>query len=93
MKLSEIDPQGLIGEAYRIRGIGASQCRSIFLDWLLKLPAGTDETEAMRLMLRIHAPLAAPEHPMTALLREGLSGRARPKRRGGARGRRGAGGR
>ncbi len=88
MKLAEIDPRGLIGEAYRIRGIGAAECRAIFLDWLLKLPAGMNETEAMRLLLRIHAPLAPPGHPMTRLLEEGLAGRVQPRRRGGARRRR-----
>ena len=36
-----LDPKGLIREAYRIEGITAAQCRSIFLDWALSLPDTT----------------------------------------------------
>jgi len=35
MKGDARDPRGLIREAYKIDGITASQCRSIFLDWAL----------------------------------------------------------
>ena len=37
-----LDPKGLIREAYRIDGITAGECRSIFLDWALSLPDGQD---------------------------------------------------
>ena len=81
------DPRNLIGEAYRIEGIGAADCRSIFLDWALGLPAGVAPAEAATALLAAHAPPA--DHPMTALLAEAASGASRRgHRRGGARGRR-----
>jgi hypothetical protein len=81
------DPRGLIREAYRIEGIGAADCRSIFLDWALGLPAGTAPAEAAAALLAAHAPPA--DHPMTALLREAAGGTAgQARRRGGAKGRR-----
>jgi hypothetical protein len=98
------DPRALIHEAYRIEGIGAADCRSIFLDWALGLPAGTSTAEAAAALLAHHAPPA--DHPMTALLRaaveegDGDGGRdgggagsgAGRRRRGGARGRERPGG-
>lgn len=85
------DPRELIAEAYRIEGIGAADCRSIFLDWALGLPAGVAPAEAAAALLAHHSPPA--EHPMTALLAEaagspgdGTAGQGR--RRGGAKGRR-----
>ncbi len=80
------DPRELIREAYRIEGIGPADCRSIFLDWALGLPAGTPPAEAAAALLAHHAPPA--DHPMTALLREAAGGPAgRGRRRGGPRGR------
>ena len=80
------DRRGLITEAYRIEGIGAADCRSIFLDWALGLPAGVAPTQAAAALLAHHRP--PEDHPMTALLREAAG---RPagigRRRGGARGR------
>jgi hypothetical protein len=80
----EVDPVGLIREAYRIEGIGETECRSIFLDWALRLPAGIEEREAIAVLLARHGQ-AAPDHPMTAILRAGLAPPARPRRRGGRR--------
>lgn len=82
------DPKGLIYEAYRIEDIGAAECRSIFLDWALSLPLGRDTGDALRRLLALHGE-AAPDHPMTAVMREGLAGAGelRPRRRGGWRGR------
>ena len=77
------DPKGLVREAYRIEGIGPAECRSIFIDWALSLPAGTDTDAALGALLERHA--AEPDHPMTAVLREGLSRRADPPRRRGGR--------
>jgi hypothetical protein len=76
-----LDPRGVIREAYRIEGIGAESCRSIFLDWALGLPAGIDATDAALALLARHQP-AAPDHPMTAVLRESAQPvpRARPRR-------------
>lgn len=82
----QIDPKGLIHEAYRIDGITAGECRSIFLDWALSLPDGQDSGDAMRrLMNRLGT--QAPDHPMTRVLQEGVTGTARARRRGGWRGR------
>lgn len=81
-----LDAKGLIQEAYRIEGIGPSECRSIFLDWALSLPGDIDQVEAVRRMLERYA--AEPEdHPMHAVLREGLDRVGTPRRRGGWRAR------
>jgi len=76
------DPKGLIRESYAIEGITLPECRSIFLDWALSLAAGTDAREAMRVHLAGYGP-ANPDHPMTAVLTEGLKPAAAPRRRGG----------
>jgi hypothetical protein len=80
------DPKGLIREAYRIDAITASQCRSIFLDWALSLPAGRDADGALRDLLARHA-ANAPDHPMSEVLRQGLTKMTNPRRRGGWRAR------
>ncbi len=80
MTLDEIDRSGLIREAYRIEGITAPECRSIFVDWALKLPEGVAPAEAIRLLL---ASYGTEGHPMTAVLTEGISAPAAPRRRGG----------
>lgn len=76
-----LDPKGLIREAYRIDGIGAAECRSIFLDWALSLPAQSDPRGAIPALLDRHAD--AGDHPMTDTLRAGLELPPRPRRRGG----------
>ena len=48
------DPKGLVREAYRIEGIGPAECRSIFIDWALSLPAGTDTDAALAALLERH---------------------------------------
>lgn len=73
------DPHDLIHEAYRIEGIGAAECRAIFFDWAMGLPAGRDMVAAAK---TLHADLSGqnPDHPMTGLLAEaslGVSGGAR----------------
>jgi hypothetical protein len=78
------DPKGLIREAYRIDGITAAQCRSIFLDWALSLP-DTTGTAIQALLDQYGAD--APDHPMTLVLRDGLAQVATPRRRGGWRSR------
>lgn len=80
-----LDPKGLIFEAYRMEGITAGECRSIFLDWALSLPTTSDTAAAIRSLLDKYA--EAESHPMTAILREGLGGMAAPRRRGGWRSR------
>ena len=80
------DPRGLIFESYRIEGITAGECRSIFLDWALGLPAGRPAADAITSLLDKYE-AANPVHPMTEVLHAGLSAPAKPKRRGGAMGR------
>ena len=82
----ETDPRGLIFEAYRIDGITAAECRSIFLDWALSLPDGTDTCNAIKHLLARHGTDPA-DHPMTVVLGEGLTRMAAPRRRGGWRSR------
>ncbi|MCX7645827.1 MAG: hypothetical protein N2Z62_11105 [Rhodobacteraceae bacterium] len=86
MRLEEADPKGLIRESYRIEGIGAPECRSIFLDWALSLGPGTDTRLALRRVIAEYGQDA--DHPMTAVLKAGLDGAAEARRRGGRRGRR-----
>ncbi|WP_299962221.1 hypothetical protein [uncultured Roseobacter sp.] len=81
------DPKGLIREAYRIDGIGLAECRTIFLDWALSLPEGQEAGAALRDLLARYGE-ADPDHPMTAVMQEGLAKAAQPTRRGGWRGRR-----
>ena len=75
------DHKGLIYEAFRIEGITPEECRSIFVDWALSL-AEADPRPAIAALLETHA--ADPEdHPMKAVLREGLAQAPAAKRRGG----------
>jgi len=74
-----LDPKGLIADAYRIDGITAGECRSIFLDWALSFDGDT-KTAIPRLLDR-HG--IAADHPMTKTLEDGLGRAAAPKRRGG----------
>lgn len=78
------DPKGLIREAYRIEGITPGECRSVFLDWALSLPDGTDSRAAMARLQARHG-ADAPDHPMSRILAEGLRAGSGPaaRRRGG----------
>lgn len=79
-----VDPRGLMHEAYRME-LTPQDCRSIFLDWALGLPEGGGQAETAALLA--HYADRHPDHPMTALLREGLRdpapARRRPRRRPG----------
>lgn len=80
------DKRGVIAESYRIEGISAADCRSIFLDWALGLPAEIPAADAAAALLDHYSPPA--DHPMTGLLKEAAE--APPfmsHRRGGAMGR------
>ncbi len=78
-----VDPRGLILEAYRME-IGPKDCRTIFFDWALGLPGPAGEAEIAALLA--HYGPGHPDHPMTAVLREGLERAAAPQgRRGGRR--------
>lgn len=85
-ELNELDHKQLIREAFRIDGITESQCRSIFLDWALSLPAGIENRVAIEQILAYYRdePL---DHPMSLVLRQGLDEMAAPRRRGGWRSR------
>lgn len=83
----DLDPKGLIRESYRIDGIVAPECRSIFLDWALSVPLGTDTRGLVQSLLERHADEPA-EHPMTLTLRAALNTPDPSRRRGGAMGRR-----
>lgn len=76
----DIDPRGLIFEAYRIEAISAPECRVIFLDWAMS----SSQDRAMPAMLAellAHYGPANPDHPMTRLIAEGMSRSVTPKRR------------
>lgn len=83
------DPKGLIREAYRINGISAPECRTIFLDWALGVPSGTDPRDAVAALLTLYADEPA-DHPMTLTLKDALAAPNAAKRRGGRAGRFGA---
>lgn len=76
------DPKGLVRESYRIEGITAGECRSIFLDWALSLPLGADTSPLIETLLAEYG-VAQQDHPMTVTLREGLAKQPGPGRRGG----------
>jgi hypothetical protein len=80
------DPKGLIRESYRIDGITAAECRSIFLDWALSVPPDADHPALIGDLIATYA-AANPDHPMTATLRAGLTPSGPPRRRGGRAGR------
>jgi len=80
----DIDPRGLIFESFRIDGIGAEECRTIFLDWALGVPEGDDMAGHLSKLIE-HYGGRNPDHPMTGILREGLGRVALPTRRGGRR--------
>ncbi|WP_340108732.1 hypothetical protein [Pikeienuella sp. HZG-20] len=83
----DLDPRALILDAYRIEGIGAADCRAIFLDWALGVAPERDMAADARRLLAHHGP-SAPDHPMTAILRDSAARPAPAARRGGAAGRR-----
>ena len=86
-KGDDLDPRGLIQESYRIDGITAAECRSIFMDWALGTPAGADVRALIGKLVAQYAD-DHPDHPMTGVLRAGLETPQRPVRRGGWAGRR-----
>ena len=82
MDLAEADPKGLVRESYRIDGITAAECRSVFIDWALSLPVDAPMKDAIRTLMAQYA-LGAPEHPMSKVLQDGLLTPDAPRRRGG----------
>ncbi|MBS8228706.1 hypothetical protein [Vannielia litorea] len=84
---ARFDHKGLIREAYAMEGVGPGEARSIFLDWALSLPEAVAQREALSALYEQYG-RAAPEHPMSAVLKEAMEADMEPKRRGGWRGRR-----
>jgi hypothetical protein len=85
MRLEQADPKGLIRESYRIEGITAPECRSIFLDWAISLTPGTEARLALKRLIAEYGGNGG--HPMTAVLKAGLETPAATGRRGGRRAR------
>ena len=85
-KGDDLDPKGLIFEAYRIEGITLAECRTIFLDWALSVPGTQVPAERIAALLDKYG-RANPDHPMTQTLTEGQERIAQPRRRGGWRSR------
>ncbi|MCJ7873606.1 hypothetical protein Q4577_10170 [Marinovum sp. 2_MG-2023] len=79
-----LDPRGLIYESYRMRGITEAECRSIFLDWALAVDA---EIQGAIDALLDRYGNDNPKHPMTTVLRAGLSPPEKARRKGGWRSR------
>ena len=86
MEMALADPKGLVRESYAIDGITEGECKSIFIDWALRLKVGLDPAEALQGLLAHYGPANA-DHPMTALLTQALSAPSNPARRGGRMGR------
>ncbi len=82
MTSKDLDPRGLMTDAYAMPDLDLPQCRGIFLDWILGLPAERSAQSAIHEILAQHENDGA-EHPMTAVLRDGLKAPASPRRRGG----------
>lgn len=82
MKGDALDPRGLIQEAYKIDGITASECRSIFLDWALGANVSSDVKTDVQNLLTQYADQPV-DHPMTQTLVAALRDAGKPRRRGG----------
>lgn len=77
-----LDPKGLIREAFRIDGIDSADCRTIFLDWALST-SGEGDMRANVEALLVRYDAEPEDHPMRAVLIEGLEKARTPARRGG----------
>ncbi len=86
MKGDEKDPRALIQESYRMDGITEGECRTIFLDWALGVPAGADARVLITQILDQYGDQPA-DHPMTITLQAALNDQAPARRRGGRAGR------
>lgn len=85
--IAAIDKRGLIRESYKIDGIRAEECRSIFLDWALFDEHEMPQPDRIKVLLDTYG-TGAPDHPMTAVMQEALKpAEAQGKRRGGRNGR------
>lgn len=84
MKRSDpFDPKGLMKDAFIIDGITMSECRSIFLDWVLGVPEGRDVRAEVAVLLTHYESLVDPAHPMLVTLASACEKAEQPRRRGG----------
>lgn len=81
------DPKGLIRDAFLIEGIAAPECRSIFLDWALGVPAIRETGQEVRALIAHYGPQQSVDHPMMVTLNAALEEIGPPRRRGGRQGR------
>ena len=86
MNLKEMDSRELFEDSYKIEGITEGECRSIFLDWAIGIPAGQEHKPWLELIHGHYQP-KFPEHPMTKVLSESLGQAKHTGRRGGRSGR------
>jgi hypothetical protein len=70
-------------DAFEIEGITAAECRSIFLDWVLGVPAGADVRAEVKVIVAHYASLADADHPMLATLTAAQEDSGPPRRKGG----------
>lgn len=80
--LKQADPKGLVRESYAIEGITLEECRSIFIDWALSLPADADTLACLAVVVS-HYATPLPDHPMSSVLRDAADKTDAPTRRGG----------
>ncbi|MFV2052646.1 hypothetical protein [Aliiroseovarius sp. YM-037] len=80
--IKTLDPRGLFKDSYEIDGITEGECRSIFLDWAIMLPAGQDARPWVEEIYALYAP-QHPDHPMTSVLHQGMAEARQTGRRGG----------
>jgi len=84
MQNNSSDPRGVIADSYKIEGISAPECRSIFLDWALEPRTPAEMRQAAKALAAHYADF--PTHPMSAILQEAtIETTTAPKRRGGRR--------
>lgn len=81
-----IDPTGLIRESFRIDGITAPECRTIFFEWAVGIDVSLDTKAAISALLARYADAPA-DHPMTQTLRQALADAQPARRKGGRRAR------
>lgn len=86
MKIEEVDPKGLICESYRIEDITLSECKTIFFDWAIQVPVGTNPALYIKFCIYYYGDFL-PNHPMTSVLKAALAPAPENIRRGGRAGR------
>lgn len=77
------DPKGLIKDAFAIAHIRPEECRSIFLDWALSVPAEHDTQQEVARLLAHYGVLHPADHPMLQTLHAAQGVAKAPRRRGG----------